>query len=121
MAVSQSNFRISKFHYLSLNRYICYFLLLQISICLILIVALDDVHIAGEGFDPLVNLFAADVACAEHGVYFIRSDHLFVLGGDLGAALGNVQVAQDEGELTHLLFFRHLWCFITTVILSKIG
>lgn len=86
-----------------------YFFFSKVSEGLIFVVSLNDVVVVGKGFDPLVYFFWAQVTGAEDWVDFIWSDHVFVLGGDFGASLGDVEVSKDKGELPHLLFFGHCW------------
>lgn len=61
----------------------------------------------GEGLNPLMDFFGAEIASAEDGRDFVGGDHVFVLGGNFGTPLGNVEVAKDQGELSHLLLFGH--------------
>ncbi len=63
--------------------------------------------VIGKGFDPLVDFFGSQITSAKDRIHFIGCDHIFVLGWDLRAPLGNVKIAEDEGELTHLLLFSH--------------
>lgn len=63
---------------------------------------------AGERFAPIEYLARADISSAEDGWYLVRGDHFAILGWDFWASERDVEVSDDEGELTHLLLFGHV-------------
>lgn len=64
--------------------------------------------VVGEGLDPFVDFFGAEITCTEDGGDFVGGDHVFVLDGYFGASLGDVEVSEDQRQLSHLLFFSHV-------------
>jgi hypothetical protein len=85
-----------------------YFFVRELSDGLVLVVALDDVEDRGERLAPIEHFAASDVACAEDGGDLVGGDHFSVLGGDFGAAEGNVEVGDDQRQLSHLFLFGHV-------------
>ena len=69
----------------------------------------------GEGLAPVEGFSAAEVASAEDCVDLVGGDHFLVLGWDFEGTHGDVEVAQNEGELTHLLLFRHVDWIISNI------
>ncbi len=85
-----------------------YLLLRELAQRLVLVVSLDVVEDAGEGFAPVEDLARTDVAGAEDCGDFVGGDHFSILGGHLGAAEGDVEISQHQCQLAHLFFLSHV-------------
>jgi len=62
----------------------------------------------GERLAPIIDLARADVSGAEDCCYFVGGDHFSILGWHFGASERNMEITDNEGELTHLLLFGHV-------------
>jgi len=85
-----------------------YFFLWQIFVGVVLEIALDDVEIVGQRFGPVVDFPAAHVAGADDGVNFVGCNHFPILGWHFGSPMGNMEIAEEQHQHSHLLLLGHL-------------